>query len=190
MRHHRTTKKLTMRHERCGTLRFVDKRMGKPTASAERNASVRAIVKAIIEADFGGTKSKAAAKLGLTKAGLGKFLAGHTGYGERLRNALAGYLLVPFDEIVAANGDLAALRSRKATRRTSVELRFGDLPGWESLVAGAKAIEPAVPAWAWDELRDARVWVSQTVTTVMVADAGRFILRHVPPPHGPADSAE
>lgn len=166
----------------------MEKRIGKPTASAERNASVRAVVKAIVAVDFAGVQKDAAERLGFTKAGFGKFLSGRTGYGERMREALERYLRVPFDDIVAAGGDLAALRAKRTPRRDSVEVRFGGLPGWDVLLAGARALDPTVPAWCWRELIDARVWISQPVTAAMVADMARFILRHVPPPPD-ADSA-
>jgi transcriptional regulator with XRE-family HTH domain len=172
-----------MLYRRPVSLSPVERRMGKPSASAERNDAVRAIVRAIVQTDHAGTQSAAAEALGVTKSGLGQFLSGHSGYGEKLREGLERYLRRPFDEIVAANGDLAALRSKKAaTPARSTEVRFGALPGWQSLLEGARAIDPTVPEWCWRELEDVRVWVRVPVTSLMVAEMARFVLRHFSPP--------
>ncbi len=156
--------------------------MGRPTATAEQNDAIRTLVRAIVATDHEGNQSHTAKALGLTKAGLGKFIAGHTGYGETLRRGLEGYLRVTFDEMLAAGGDLAAIRAGRVAKRSTHEVTFGALPTWPQLLAGAKALDAAVPAWCWDELAAARVWISQPVTASMLVDAARFILRHVPPP--------
>lgn len=156
--------------------------MGRPTATADQNAAIRALVRALVKVDHGGNQSHAATALGLTKAGLGKFIAGKTGYGESLRRGLEKYLRVPFDDMLAAGGDLDALRAARAAKRETVEVTFGALPAWPTLLAGAKALDPAIPAWCWAELGPTRVWVAQPVTASMLVDAARFILKHVPPP--------
>jgi len=156
--------------------------MGRPTATAEQNAAIRALVRAIVRDDYQVHQSNAAAALGLTKAGLGKFIAGKTGYGESLRRGLEKYLRVLFDEMLASGGDLGALRAGKAAKRDAVEVTFNALPSWSTLVAGAKALDATIPLWVWDELGPARVWVAQPVNAGMLVDAARFILKHVPPP--------
>ena len=103
-----------------------------------------------------------------------------TNAGEQLQTGLSKYLQRPIEEIAAANGDLSGLRSARPSTR-SVEVVFGQLPRWEELLAGARAIDPTVPEWCWRHVAEAVVWVRRPVTSAMVADMGRFVRTHVPP---------
>lgn len=147
------------------------------------------MIRAIVRDDFAGNQQRAAKALGITRGALNQIHDGHTTAGQPTQDGLVAYLRRPIEEIVAANGDLAALRAAPPrTGGRSVEVRFGDLPSWEQLLEGARALAPNTPAWCWREVEEARVWVRVPVTSAMVAAIADIALRHFPPPG--ADSAK
>ena len=85
-------------------------------AHSPRSESLRAIVKALIAADFDGNQQAAATTLGVTRATINQFINGHKGAGQPICDGLVAYLRRPIEEIVAAQGDLAALRTAPARR--------------------------------------------------------------------------
>lgn len=155
--------------------------VGRPTATDEKSEALRAIIRAIIATDFEGVQMAAAEALGLARGSLNDFMNRRTNAGEQLQTGLVRYLQRPIEEIVAANGDLASLRAERTSSK-SVEVVFGQLPKWRELLAGAKALDPTVPEWCWHRVAEATVWIRQPVTVAMVADLGRFVRAHVPPP--------
>lgn len=155
--------------------------VGRPTASNEKSDALRAIVRAIIATDFEGVQTHAAEALGMARGSLNDFLNRRVNAGEQLQTGLSRYLQRPVEEIVAANGDLVALRSERASAR-SVEVVFGQLHRWPELLASARAIDPSVPDWCWRHVADAVVWIRRPVTPAMIVDMARFVRTHVPPP--------
>lgn len=151
---------------------------GRPTGAASREESLRALV----VTDFEGNQQATAKALGVSRATVNQLINGHKGPGQPVMDGLVAYLRRPIEEIIAAGGDLAALRAPKKTSARSVEVLFGALPGWSALLEGARAIDPTLPEWCWRELAETRVWTRVPVTSSMVAEMGRFILRHVAPP--------
>lgn len=156
-------------------------RVGRPTATDEKSEALRAIVRAISAADHQSVQRATADALGLSKGALNDFMNRRVNAGEQLQTGLSKYLQRPIEEIVAANGNLETLRSSKPSARP-VEVVFGQLPRWEDLLAGARAIDPTVPEWCWRLVAEAVVWIRRPVTSAMVADMGRFVRTHTPPP--------
>jgi transcriptional regulator with XRE-family HTH domain len=64
------------------------------------------------------------------------------------------------------------------------EPRFGALPNWPQLLAGARRKAPDVAEWAWALLPTARPMATSVPTVEMVAEAVRFIERFGTPPAG------
>ena len=156
----------------------------RPSAGEARSEALRTMVRAISVADHKGVQRATAKALGVAPGSLNDFLNKRSGAGQQLQDGLVAYLQRPIEEIVAAHGNLTALRSPKPSAR-SVDVRFGSLPSWETLLAGAQSLDGSVPTWCWARVADAVVWVRQPVTSAMVLDLARFFLRHEPPPsHG------
>lgn len=152
----------------------------RPTTGRARAEALRATVRAIVNGDFGGNQQRAATALGVTRATVNHVLNNRTDPGLPVTDGLVAYLRRPVEEIVEAGGDLEKLRAPSVGR--TVEVQFGALPGWQPLLEGARASDPAVPEWCWREVAEARVWVRAPVTALMVAEMARFVLRHVAPP--------
>lgn len=170
-------------YERGFMVRPVEKRRGRPTVGAERNDTLRALVRAIQRTDFDGNLTAMSKALGLRAGSLSDFLAGHRGAGPKLTDALVVYTRRSHDQILSTGGDLEALRSATAKVESPVRaIRFGDLPAWSELVASAREIAPSVPDWCWLKLRDADVWLEGPVTPRLVAELGGVIQRNLPPP--------
>lgn len=147
---------------------------------AARSESLRALVRAITATDHGGVQRRTAEALGVAPGSLNDFANGRSGAGAGIIDGLVAYLRRPVEELVAANGDLAELR-RPRTEAGSVEVVFGALPLWPQLLEGARALDPSVPEWCWRDVAEARVWVRHPITSSMIADLARFVLRHTPP---------
>jgi plasmid maintenance system antidote protein VapI len=160
---------------------FVDsKRPASPSARAE---SLRALVRALVAKDFDGNQQAAATALGVTRATVNQLINGHKGPGQQIADGLVAYLRKSIDDLVAANGDLEALRRAPAAQPAMVaEVCFGALPGWPSLLEGARTIAPTIPEWCWQELASTRVWTRTPINSAMCAEMASFILRHFPPP--------
>lgn len=156
-------------------------RRGRPTTAHARADALRAILRAIVQADFEGNQQRAATALGITRGALNQQVNGHTAAGQPTMDGLVAYLRRPIEEIVAAVGDLAALRAPRTESR-SVEVCFGALPSWPQLLEGAKALAPTLPEWCWRDVAEARVWVRGPVTASMVAGIAELALKHFPPP--------
>lgn len=168
--------------KRVASFRLVENR-SRPASASARAESLRAIIRAIVRDDFGNSQQKAAQALGITRGALNQIHNGHTAAGRPTMDGLVAYLRKPIEEIVAANGDLAALRSpAPPDAARSVEVKFGALPSWGQLLEGARALAPTMPEWCWREVADARVWVRGPVTSAMVAAIADIALRHFPPP--------
>lgn len=165
---------------RCMIEFMASERGGKPTAGDARNESLRKIVRAICMSDHKGVQKDTADALGVVKGTLGDFLNGRSGAGQQLQDGLVAYLQRPIEEIVAARGDIASLRTTRTSAR-GVQVRFGDLPLWTVLLEGARSLDPSVPDWCWVQVADAVVWIRYPVTSAMVLDLARFFLRHAPP---------
>lgn len=153
---------------------------GNPTVAGPRDESLRALIRAITAADHRGVQRTTAEALGIPATTLNGFMNRANGASLQITDALKTYLRRSEDEIVAANGDLASLRRPHSGGR-SVEVRFGQLPLWSSLLEGARALDPAVPEWAWRDAGDVIVWMRGPITSAMVVDLARFLLRHTPP---------
>lgn len=165
----------------CQRTIFPMERRDRPTTGPARAEALRATVRAIVNEDFEGNQQKAATALGVTRASINHVLNGRTAPGIPITDGLVAYLRRPVEEIVAAGGDIARLRAPAPAAR-SVDVQFAQLPGWPSLLEGARALDPTVPEWCWREVGEARVWVRGPITSSAVAEMARFVLRHVPPP--------
>lgn len=160
----------------------MDKRGGgRPTIGGARSESLRALVRAITATDHNGVQRRTAEALGVSAGALNDFVNGRSGAGQALMDGLVTYLRRPIGEVVAASGDLASLRAPRVETGASVEVVFGALPLWPQLLEGARALEPSVPEWCWRDVAEAHVWVRSPITSAMVADMARFVLRHTPP---------
>ena len=114
---------------------------GRPKLTGDRAESLRAMVWAIVRTDHAGVQKATADALGVTRSALNDMLNERVGAGMAIQDGLVRYLKRPIEEIVAAKGDLDALRAGRVGA-TSVEVVFGELPSWSELLAGAKAIDP------------------------------------------------
>lgn len=155
---------------------------GKTSIAGPRSESLRALIRAITATDHGGVQRRTASALGLAPSTLNGFMNGANGASLQVIDALKAYLQRTEEEIVSAAGDLAALRRpRVSTPAGATEVRFGSLPMWPELLAGAKALDPNVPEWAWRDTAESVVWVRAPITSMMIVDVARFLLRHIPP---------
>lgn len=162
--------------------------MGRPTLGSARNTVLRRIVRDVVARDFGGTKADAARALGISAATVGDFLNEHKGAGPSLTDALTAYLGRSVDQIIAAGGDLDAVRAlppaaaQPQPATTPAMVRFRDLPGWSSLLLAAKKLRPDHAAWVWERLATAPVWLDGPATPIVVAECADIVARHVAPP--------
>lgn len=151
------------------------------SASGARNEALRALVRAISETDHEGVQRQTALALGLPPSTLNWFMNGANGASIAIVDALKAYLRRSEDDLVAANGDLTALRSPRPAPSSSTEVRFDKLPMWSQLLEGARSLDPSIPAWVWRDVAETTVWVRVPVTSSMVLDIARFLLKHLPP---------
>lgn len=160
--------------------------MGRPTLGTARNSVLRQLVQDLVAKDFGGTKADAARALGVSQATVGDFLLRKKGAGPALQDALVRYLGRSMDQIQAAGGDLATLRGMPAAAPVTpsgvVMVRFGELPNWSSLQSAARALRREHPAWVWERLAIAPVWLEGPATPLVVAECADIVARHVAPP--------
>ncbi len=56
--------------------------------------------------------------------------------------------------------------------------QFQNLPEWPELLARAKEIDPGLPGWVWEMLARTSPILSAPPTPAMVAELGRWMLRH------------
>jgi hypothetical protein len=151
----------------------------KPSALQVRDDALRAVLRSITATDHEGVQRRTAKALDVPVSTLNGYVNGREG-NSTIGDAVAVYLGRTVDEIVAAGGDLAALR-RPTQRATDV--KFGALPMWASLLAGAKALAPDIPEWCWADTADSVVWLRGPITAGTVVAVARVILEHTPP-HG------
>lgn len=157
--------------------------MGRPTIGSARNETLRRLLRELVATDFGGTAASAAKALGVSGATLSDFASRKKGAGAQLQDGLTRYLRRSMDQILAVNGDLAAIRGlAPLALPSSREVRFVDLPNWPALRAAAEELRPARAAWVWDRLSTARVWLDGPVTPGLVADLADVVARHQEPP--------
>lgn len=146
----------------------------------ERNEQLRALVRAVIAEDYGGSARSLARAMNIGPSTLAGFLAGDRGGGMKILDGLSRVLRRDPGQILSAGGDLAALRA--APPSASAAVRFGDLPNWLELQGSAKGLAPNAPPWVWDSLGTSTVWLDTPVTPALCAALAEVIWRHVPPP--------
>lgn len=56
--------------------------------------------------------------------------------------------------------------------------QFQNLPDWPELLDRAKALDPELPPWVWELMARTSPILSAPPTPVMVAELGRWMLRH------------
>lgn len=151
----------------------------KATPAQARDEALRAVIRAITATDHGGVQRQTAKALGVAPSTLNGYVNGREG-NSTIGDAVATYLGRSVDEIVTASGDLAALR--RPTQR-AVDVTFGHLPMWPSLLAGAKALAPDIPEWCWDDTAASVVWLRGPITSGTIVKVARVLLEHTPP-HG------
>ncbi|HEX4932375.1 MAG TPA: helix-turn-helix transcriptional regulator [Gemmatimonadaceae bacterium] len=148
----------------------------------ERNTVYRRLLRELLATDFDDNGDKAARALGVSRSAINQLKNGHKGAGVKILEGLTRYLRRSDEEILASAGDLVALRSATPLPASSrVEVVFRELPGWPTLLEGARALDPSLPEWVWRYVADARVGLRVPITASLVADLARFFLRHVPP---------
>ena len=148
------------------------RKKGYPVVGEEKNEILRQTVRAIRDRDFDGNLTATAKALDLTTMSLSHLVNNGRGAGAKTIDALSLYLRRSLDQILAANGDLEALRKEPAQTGVAVRsVRFGELPNWTALAA-----------WVWEKLAQADVWVEGPVTPSMVADLAALVNRHFAPP--------
>lgn len=65
---------------------------------------------------------------------------------------------------------------------------FAELPDWPTLLEGAKALRPHVPAWVWERVATVPVFLSRAPTAGTVAGLAELVLAHENTPQ-PAERA-
>lgn len=146
----------------------------------ERNEQLRALVRAVIAEDYGGSARALARAMNIGPSTLAGFLTGDRGGGMKILDGLSRVLRRDPGQILSAGGDLAALRA--APPSASAPTRFGDLPNWLELQESARALAPSVPSWAWESLGQSTVWLTTPITPALCVALAEVIWRHVPPP--------
>jgi transcriptional regulator with XRE-family HTH domain len=63
--------------------------------------------------------------------------------------------------------------------------RFGSLHNWPGLRATAKALDPALPDWALDEIENSHPLATAPITGAQVAKMARIAMELLPPPAEP-----
>lgn len=157
----------------------VTTRGSKATPAETRDAAVRALIRAITAADHEGVQARTAKAIGVPPTTLNGYVNGRERNGD-IVFAVAAYLGRSVDEVLAANGDLAALRAPRPASG-SVEVVFGQLPMWPQLLEHAKTIAPSVPDWCWRDTAESIVWLKPPITSQKVADVALVLLKHTPP---------
>ena len=162
---------------------MASRKKGYPVVGEEKNEILRQTVRAIRDKDFDGNLTATAKALDLTTMSLSHLVNNGRGAGAKTIDALSLYLRRSLDQILAANGDLEALRKEPAQTGAAVRsVRFGELPNWTALVAAAQQEKPTLAPWVWEKLAQADVWVEGPVTPSMVADLAAIVNRHFAPP--------
>jgi transcriptional regulator with XRE-family HTH domain len=111
----------------------------------DQNERLRDMLREILERDFGGNKSEAARRIGVSQAFVAEFLSGNRGAGNKLLRALADYTGRSTD-------DLLGRPPPRETRVVYDEARapkFKFLAWWDEIVAAARKLFPRLPDEAW-----------------------------------------
>lgn len=147
----------------------------------ERNAQLRSLLRALV-AEQGGQRGKVTAAMGIPKTTLNGVLSGHRNPGLSVIEGIARMTRRDPSQVLAAAGDLEALRAMPPITQGGGPVTFGDLPNWLELQASAKAIASEMPVWVWESLAQSRVWLDVPVTPALVADLAAVVRRNVSPP--------
>jgi hypothetical protein len=155
-------------------------RSEKATPAQARDEAMRTVLRAITATDHRGVQRETARVLGIAPSTLNGYVNGREG-NTVIGDAVALYLGRSIDEIVAAGGDLERIRTPKPRDPSKVEVTFGELPAWPSLLDQARRIAPHVPEWAWRDTAESIVWMRPPITPAKVAGVAGLILAHEPP---------
>jgi transcriptional regulator with XRE-family HTH domain len=146
----------------------------------EEGAHVRRAAQDVVDGAFGGRIGEAAKAMGVSPPYLSQILNGKAGAGFKLLRGLSQVTGVSEADLrlgktsnrLPAPSEVAGMGAMITKRPASL------LEGWEEAVSQARAENPTVPAWAWDEAALLAAPEGAQATPTLVADLAFLAWRH------------